>query len=201
MEGKWKYPIYTIIVLDLIYFVFYGYNRYIHIPKLLSSRTAIANSDSISVSTEFILPFDYGDRMKDHFLTDVAGKIIDISSTNKNFKFLNIIQPPNPDNFNIDYFNPFIDIRKEFVDKDIIFLYLNVGEFSEKNKKELRNIQEKFNINICSISKQFMKDYYNLPNCRCGFTLFLDRNNQVKFANKSIELNLIKTIIEREYER
>jgi len=198
MKGKWKYLLYTVIVLDLVYIGFYGYNKYIRIPMSRTSRAAIANSDSTSVSTEFIIPFDYGDTVKNHSLTDAAGKIIDISPANKNFKFLKIIQLSNPDNINIDYFSSFIDIVKEFIDKDMIFIYLNVVEFSDKKKKELSKIQEKFKIHIASITNEFMKNYYNLPNCRCGFTLLLDDKNRVRIANFNLGYELTKNLIKNE---
>ena len=72
------------------------------------------------------------------------------------------------------------------------------GEFSEKKKEELSKFQEKFNINICSISKQFIKEYYNLPNCICGFTFILDEKNRIRLANTGINIELLKKIINKE---
>ena len=203
MKGKWKYLLYIVIVLDLVYIGFYGYNKYIRIPMSRTSRAAVANPDTTSVSTEFILPFDYGDTVKNHVLTDVAGEIIDISPANNNFKFLNIIQISNPDKINIDYFSTFIDIRKEFINKEIEFLYINIGEFSLKKKKELSKFQEKFNINICSISTDLMKKLYKLSNCKCGYIILLDNNNQVRFANTGtgMDIDSIILILKKELER
>lgn len=201
MKGKWKYLLYTIIFLDLIYIGFYGYNRYIRYPMLVTSRNTTAMSDSTYMSIKFKPPHGYGDRVTDHILINVTGKKIEISPNNLNFKFLKIIQSINTDKINIDYFSEFIEIRKDFIDEDIIFIYLIVGEFSEKKKKEFTKIQEKFDINIGFILEKFMKDYYNLPDCRCGFSILLDGDNIVRYAYSGIGSQIIKKIIRNELKK
>jgi len=44
----------------------------------------------------------------------------------------------------------------------------------------------------------FMKNYYNLEKCQCGFYILLDENNKVRFANTGIGLDILKNIINKE---
>jgi len=81
-----------------------------------------------------------------------------------------------------------------------MFIYAIVGEIKEKKKKELFKIQEKFNIDICTIPEYFIKLYYNLPNCKCGFIIIIDNNNKVRFANSGFNKHLA-TIINQELNR
>jgi len=90
------------------------------------------------------------------------------------------------------------DIRKEIINTDIMFLFVIVGEISDKKKNELSKIQDKFGIRILSISEEYLRNTFKLSDSICGIFILLDKNNRVKFYNTGITVNQMIKIIKYE---
>jgi hypothetical protein len=152
-------------------------------------------SFDISSLNNFNLPFNYGDNIENHILLDIENNKINISSNSEFFKFVKIIQPPNIKDIDFNSFTPFIKLKKEIDNRNVHFIYLIIWDKDIINKEKYVKLQRKFDISIVLISKKDIEKYYHISNLRCGFIMFLDDNNKVRFANSPTSDKIMKEII------
>jgi len=195
---KKNYKIYILIIfiLDLMFLGQWSYNKYIRLPEYpCSYQISTINKDK-NIEKER-LP-DYGNLIKDHVIFDVADKEINITKDIEKYKFIKIIQIRDENNIDIDYFTSFLEIRNDFTEENIVFIYMVIGNFRKEKKKELVNIQNKYNITITNVSKSFLLDNYTISGSRCGYFIFLSKDNRVKLAISSIDPEVLKQILKQE---
>ena len=192
MKKSIKYFIMFIVVLDILFLMQWASEKY-----YIKNKSPVRSVNNDTKTDKFMLTLDYGDIINDHNLNTVSNKLTSISNDNQNFKYIYILSTETK-NINVDNLIRVIELKKIFNSEQIKCIFMFIGEFDTKKKKELSVLQGKYSVIITSASKQFIKDIYNLNNCKCGYNVLLDRNNKVRFAHPSVSFETLVNIIKQE---
>ncbi len=149
-----------------------------------------------TTSAKPVILRNYGDIVDDTIIENVNGKPILISKENQKWKYIKIIHRSNTENMGLDHFTNFINLLNGFSDKNIDFIFLVLGEFNERKKKELSTFQKKYNFQIAQITEKNLEQLFKSVNCKCGLALILDKDNKTQFANTTLRNEIMKTVLE-----
>jgi len=202
MKSKWKFLINTILLLNIVYIGLFSYNRYIKKAIINNVKKNDVNFINDSKDNSEIMKFDYGDKIQNHILTDISCDTLYISNSNERFKYLEItnITPINDLKVDADFFIRFNVLRKNIKNKNILYIFLlGSMKIDYNDKRLLTKFQEKFDVHFVTVSNSFIINKYRVSNLYCGsFTILLDKNNVVRFANSGIQIETIFNIINNE---
>ena len=73
-----------------------------------------------------------------------------------------------------------------------------LGTFSTEKRNDLSEIQKNYEIQICEVSQDELIELFNLPDCRCGFSILLDQNNKVRIESYLLGSEALIEIMGRE---
>jgi len=104
----------------------------------------------------------------------------------------------NTDIVDLDRLTEFINLKRDVGIPGMSFIYLIVGEFSESKIIELNALQDRFGIQIGSLTKEKLLEIFDLPDCRCGFKFMVDAGNRVRLSAFNIQYETVISIVEKE---
>ena len=183
-----------VLILDLSIILIYASS------DILSDNIIIENN--IQKNTSFItrLPLKYKEHIPDRFFLDVTNKPVFLGKNNT-FKLIMIQTVVNPNLFSIDNLLLLIELKKKKLKRKIDFIYITTTVIPETKIVELSNLQNLFNIKICSLKDSELYKMFNLREKRCEFYLILSDNNEVRYANYIGGVKLLHDILLLEFKR
>lgn len=179
-------------------YIFLSLNLLFYIGFIIAQKLAAYPDSTVNVlkadSPKNSLPLNYGDKIDDLFLTDIANKKISITENNR-FKVLKIVLTSQGD-INLDALIPFVEMAEQF-NRDVVdFALLYAGDLHEDKLNELIKIQNTYQIHICKISKEDIVNKIGLSASKIhGYRIVLAQNNEIRFAHFAFPEAMIKEIV------
>ena len=204
MKKNLKYILNIILLFNISLFVIivFGF-KYL---KNKWSKDNIYTTNVVNIKNgKFIDPWYYGDRLDGHILHNISGKEVIVSSENPKYKYIEILILEDIELLQIDVFTRIISMKSRLKDIEFVYVvyFINKDDYyiNESIEKNLANIQNNYNISICFVPENIYNDIYNLKNCMCGYSLFLDENNVVKSTINNLSISQLELIYNREKEQ
>jgi len=193
-----------LIIINVIYLLLYGYNKYIWTPRKITEytneRILSAYSKELT-SIPPILQLKYNDTVNNHTLKDIIGNNINISNKSNFYKYIYLMKVNDTNKLKIDDLSYVVElnqkITKEYKSKIMIIIIL-VGDSSYTGDKKLGLIQNKLNVPVVYLRSDEVFKLYNISDWGCSYSILLDMENGVKYSYNQIPINYLSDIINRE---
>jgi hypothetical protein len=194
----------VLIIINVVYLLLYGYNKYIWTPRKITEYTNERILSAYSKELMFIpsvLELKYNDTVNNHTLKDVIGNDINISNNSNFYKYIYLMNIGKSNELKIDDLSYVIELNHQITEEyksKIKFIIILVGDSSYTGDKKFGLIQNKLQVPIVYLKNDDVLKLYNISHWGCNYSILLDMENRVKYSYNPISIKYLRDIINRE---
>lgn len=140
----------------------------------------------------------YGDVVTDYFTSDLNGNLISIARENKQFKFIQFIKQNKNNNLTSNYFKSFSIFKDSVYSNNLECIVFIVSELNNGEYDKIKPIQDEYPVHIGLVEPIVLKNHFNLPECKCAYSILLDSENRIRFAIKGNFNRVLALVVKKE---
>lgn len=206
MKSRNKKILYSILSVNILIIICFEYYIYVIFPNnvinlKVPEQFGVDKAQTSDIPYENYVPLYYGDQIEDHTMQDIENNRFNVSSATNCFKFIFVERPDNDGLFNSENILLLLKINDLFQESNLHCLYLYSDLFNDSQKKRLSEISMNKNLRIFEVSDELLNKTYKMQGRASDIYILIDDNNKVRFVNRWNDVDVIKSIIEKELNR